>query len=77
MEEIFTLKENSDFIALNQLLKAVGCVENGAMANQVIMSGKVIVNGEVEFRKRAKIRKCDEVIFFGEEELSSLKIKIS
>lgn len=66
MNEVFKLKENSDFIALNQLLKAVGCVENGAVANEVIVAGKVRVNGEVEFRKRAKIRKDDRVLFVGE-----------
>lgn len=76
MNEVFRLKENSDFIALNQLLKAVGCVENGAIANESIVAGKVSVNGKVEFRKRAKIRKEDEVIFFGEDKLSCFKIQI-
>lgn len=52
-----------DYIALNQLLKATGVAENGAMANELISEGYISVNGEVDTRKRAKIRKGDAITF--------------
>lgn len=51
--EIFQVK--GDFIQLNQLIKALGWVENGAQANEVIEHGMVKVNGVVEHRKRNKL----------------------
>lgn len=62
MEE-FVLNEGNNFIALNQLLKVLGWVENGAMANLVISSGMVTRNNEKELRKRAKIIKGDTICF--------------
>lgn len=49
-------KINGEFIQLNQLLKAIGWCENGADANAAIDGGFVKVNGEVELRKRNKIK---------------------
>lgn len=54
MEE-FKLK-NSEFIELNNLLKVMGLCETGGMANVAISEGEVRVDGQVELRKRAKIR---------------------
>ena len=45
-----------EYIQLNQLLKTLGWVETGSMANDVISEGYVKVNGEVEYRKRNKIK---------------------
>lgn len=53
--EKFQLTE--EYIQLNQLLKAMAWCSNGAEANAMIDNGQVIVNGEVELRKRNKIRK--------------------
>lgn len=54
-------------IRLGQLLKLAGAVENGALAREVIASGAVRVNGEVETRRGAQIRPGQTVQFDGEE----------
>jgi ribosome-associated protein len=61
--ETFKIKE--DHIQLNQLLKALGWCENGADANSAIENNEVMVNGEVELRKRNKIRQGFKVEFNG------------
>ncbi len=53
--ESFEIK--GEIIQLNQLLKAIGWVENGAQANSVIEEGMVKVNGKTELRKRNKLEK--------------------
>jgi ribosome-associated protein len=60
-----TFKIKDDHIQLNQLLKALGWVENGADANKVIDQGLVKVNNETELRKRNKIRTGFKVEFNG------------
>lgn len=50
-----TFKITGEYIQLNQLIKAVGWVENGAEANDVIDEGLVKVNGQIELRKRNKL----------------------
>jgi len=52
-----------EYIQLNQLLKLLGLVETGGEANQRIMDGEVIVNNEIEYQKRKKLRQNDVVIF--------------
>ncbi len=52
----FELREGEDFIPLASLIKALNLVENGAQALHVVQEGFVKRNGEVELRKRAKIR---------------------
>ncbi|MFN8267919.1 MAG: RNA-binding S4 domain-containing protein [Chitinophagales bacterium] len=52
-----------EIIQLNQLLKALGWVENGAQANSVIEEGLVKVNGKKELRKRNKLEKGSIVEF--------------
>jgi ribosome-associated protein len=61
-----TFKIKGEFIQLNQLLKAVGWVDNGGDANTAIDNGNVKVNGEVEFRKRNKIVPGFKVEFNGQ-----------
>ncbi|GAA1742016.1 RNA-binding S4 domain-containing protein [Nonomuraea wenchangensis] len=46
----------SDFIPLCDLLKYCGVTETGGMAKHLIAEGLVLVDGEVELRKTAKIR---------------------
>lgn len=50
-----------EYIQLIQLLKAAGLVENGGEAQALVVANKVKVNGQLETRKRAKIRPGDKV----------------
>lgn len=52
-----------EYIQLNQLLKLLGLVETGGEANQRIVDGEAIVNKEVEYQKRKKLRPGDVVVF--------------
>jgi ribosome-associated protein len=54
-----------EFIELNKLLKLLDLVETGGEAKMRIELGEVKVNGEVEFRKRNKLRKGDRVEYRG------------
>lgn len=45
-----------DFVELNQLLKLAGLCDSGGAGKQLVASGAVRVDGEVELRKTAKIR---------------------
>ena len=56
-------KLNSEFIELDNLLKAAKLVMNGAEAKQKIQSGLVKVNGQVEIRIRRKLRLGDIIEF--------------
>jgi len=60
----FQLK--SEFIELDNLLKALNLVASGAAAKQSILSGEVKVNGQVESRIRRKLRGQDGVEFQGQ-----------
>lgn len=51
--ETFQIKDSH--IQLNQLLKAMNWVNDGAHANAVIDEGLVKVNGKQELRRRNKI----------------------
>ena len=57
----FTLIE--EYIELNKLLKILCLVESGGQANQLISKGVVLYNGEIDLRKRIKLKKGDEIIF--------------
>jgi ribosome-associated protein len=52
-----------DYIQLNQLLKRLGLVDTGGEANQRIVDGEVIVNSEIEYQKRKKLRSGDVILF--------------
>ena len=58
-----TFEISGDYIELNKLLKATGCCPTGGMAKLTISEGLVIVDGEIEYRKRRKIRSGQEVAF--------------
>lgn len=62
MAEEFEL-EGSDFIELNKLLKVTGLCESGGRAKTLIADGYVKVDGNVELRKRCKI-KCGQKVEF-------------
>jgi ribosome-associated protein len=65
MEE-FELR-STEFIELNDLLKVTGVCSSGGAAKALIAEGRVRVDGEVELRKRCKIRKGQSVEFEGHE----------
>lgn len=60
---IFTLREGDEFIPLIALLKATGVVYSGSEAQEVVEAGMVLRNGEVEYRKRAKITAGETIVF--------------
>jgi len=53
----------SEFVELFKILKFEGLAESGGNAKRVIEDGLVSVNGEVETRKRKKIRAGDQIDF--------------
>ncbi len=55
-----------EFVELYKILKFEGLVDSGGMAKQIIADGQVIVNGEVETRKRKKISAGDKIEFSGQ-----------
>lgn len=56
-------KLKSEFIELDNLLKALELVQSGAQAKEQILAGLVKVNGIVESRIRCKLRTGDTVEF--------------
>lgn len=54
-------------ISLNDALKLAGLAGTGGQAKMLIQSGQVKVNGEVETRRKRKLREGD-VISVGEDE---------
>ncbi len=64
MEKI-KIRQNEEFIKLGQALKAVGAVESGVEAKEVIQDGLVSVNGEKDTRRGRKLYDGDLVEFGG------------
>jgi len=60
-----TFKLEGEYIPMIQLLKALNWVEHGGMAQRVVEEGLVKYNGEVDYRKRLKVRQGDVVEFDG------------
>jgi ribosome-associated protein len=52
-------------INLTQVLKLAGCVESGGAGKVLIAAGQVYVNGEIELRKRCKLKVGDTVDIVG------------
>ncbi|PRD56262.1 RNA-binding S4 domain-containing protein [Sphingobacterium gobiense] len=61
----FILK--GDYIQLIQLLKAMSWVEHGAMAQLAVEEGLVKCNGQVDYRKRLKVKVGDIIEFDGQQ----------
>lgn len=59
-------KVTGDYIPMIQLLKAANLVQTGGEAQIVVNEGEVMYNGQVDFRKRLKVKKGDTVEFRGE-----------
>ena len=61
----FELK--SEFIALCDLLKTTGIANSGGQGKAFVANGVVRVDGEIELRKTAKIRKGQVVACFNNQ----------
>ncbi|MEC7430323.1 MAG: RNA-binding S4 domain-containing protein [Planctomycetota bacterium] len=53
-------------LTLDQFIKLCGVVGTGGQAKQLIQGGEVLVNGEVETRRRKKLVPGDQVEVAGE-----------
>lgn len=53
-------------IRLDQFLKRCGAIPTGGQAKRLIQGGEVLVNGDVETRRRKQLSPGDEVTFDGE-----------
>ena len=56
-----TFKLKSEYIELVKLIKLLGIAETGGHAKNMIDNGEVKLNGNLESRKRAKLRPGDKV----------------
>jgi ribosome-associated protein len=60
-------KVTGDYIPMIQLLKAAGLVPTGGEAQIVVEQGEVTYNGQVDYRKRLKVKPGDVVEFRGKQ----------
>ena len=60
-------KLEGEFIPMIQLLRATSLVQSGGEAQTVVEDGLVKYNGNVDYRKRLKVRKGDLVDFMGKQ----------
>jgi Uncharacterized conserved protein len=59
--EVIKLRE--EYIKLGQALKAVGLVESGVEAKEVIIDGLVKVNDKIEIQRGKKLYDGDIILF--------------
>jgi ribosome-associated protein len=57
---------DTEFVALCDLLKVENLAQSGGEAKFLIAEGRVRVNGEIETRKRKKLRANDVVNYAGQ-----------
>ena len=62
--ETTTVELKGEFIALCDLLKLTGIANSGGQGKAMVADGLVTVDGEIELRKTAKIRKGQIVVCF-------------
>ena len=72
MQEI-EFQLHTEYIYLLQLLKATSIVMSGGEAKMLVDDGYVTVNGEIEHRRRRKLRVGDVVIFDEQIQISLIK----
>jgi len=58
---------STEYIELVKLLKLLRIAESGGQAKIMIEEGEVFLNGNREFRKRAKLRPGDKIEVLGEK----------
>ena len=56
-----------EFVELCNLLKLLGLCSSGGTAKLAIAEGRVTVDGQVELRKRCKVRSGQVVVFGGQQ----------
>ena len=59
------IKIDTEYIKLDQLLKFAGLVNTGGEAKNIIMEGRITVNGSVEKARGKKLRADDIIEFEG------------
>lgn len=59
--------DGSEFIPLCDLMKITDLTDSGAEAKHIIADGKVKVDGQIELRKRCKIRSGQIVEYKGQQ----------
>ena len=60
-------KLTAEYIELIKLLKLLRIAESGGHAKIIVEDGDVFLNGNQEFRKRAKLRPGDKIKVYGDE----------
>ena len=68
MQEI-EFQLNGEFVELNQLLKMTGLCDSGGAGKALVASGVVLVDGQLELRKTAKLR-AGSVVTLGDVRIS-------
>ncbi len=66
LRPMIEFKVIGDYIPMIQLLKAANLIQTGGEAQIVVSDGEVMCNGQVDYRKRLKVKKGDTVEFRGE-----------
>lgn len=61
-----TFEVSQEYIELIKLLKVMSVVSSGGEAKMVVEEGMVTVNGNIEYRKRAKLHTGDIIVFNGQ-----------
>ena len=56
-----TFELNQEYIELIKLLKLTGIAETGGMAKALVDDEQVLYNGQIDTRKRLKVRKGDTI----------------
>ena len=59
------MTQAEDIIQLDQFMKITGMVSTGGQAKLVIQGGEVLLNGEVETRRKKKLHAGDKVTYAG------------
>lgn len=65
-----TFELKSEYIELIKLLKMMGIAETGGHAKQLVEEEQVLYNGQVDTRKRLKVRKGDLI------QVNEIKIQV-
>ncbi len=63
--EKIKIRENDEYIRLDNLLKLSGAVMSGGEAKAEIQGGKVCLNGEICTERGKKLRRGDKVEYQG------------
>ncbi len=61
------IRQNQDYITLNNFLKIIGVISTGGEAKMFLMSNDVYVNDELESRRGRKLKKGDKIKIYNQE----------